>query len=649
MFITTGLFIGYNKYVLNPYYSEYDGRKMSADYERKFSKYLHEPQPTIIDIKLDVDLFPYERTVNIVGEYVLFNRHGQPIKELYINLNDWNLCNLEPIEFSRNFAKMLHSDEFGFRVFELDQPLQPGDTMKMNFKYDIIAKGFTDNQPKNEIVENGTCLILSSFSSQYFPIIGYNVNAELLRDQYREEFNLPYKADAPIISEADKSLAIFDLSRPNYEAVISTSSDQTVISGGRLVDQWEEGNRNYFHYKTDTIIENEIAILSGRYDVSREQYKGVNVEVYYHPKHDYNITSILDGLKDSYDYGNKYFSEYPYRDLRIVEIPNYMTHGAARHFPTTFIWIESEGFITRYEEGDIDIVYGIAAHENAHHWWAGIVTPAHAEGAFMLTETITQYVMATLTEKKFGKYIGRDYRKREMESYLRRRKHDVEGEKPLLESSVRQSYIGYKKSSVVMSALQDYIGEDSLGLALGRIVDYYGYRLDTFALATDLIDEFYKVTPDSLKYLIDDFFLKITIYENKINEAKYEKTADGNYLVELHIETLKFYADSVGNQTEAPLNDYIYVALLDGEGEPYYYQKHLFTTANSVIQIETDQIPAQVGIDPFYLLIDRDLENNIFNVEEADENMIQLNIDAMVKSIAMIDRLSRGSSKKRQY
>ena len=209
--------------------------------------------------------------------------------------------------------------------------------------------------------------------------------------------------------------------------------------------------------------------------------------MYYHTKHDYNISSILDGLKDSYDYGNRYFSEYPYKDLRIVEIPDYMTHGAARHFPTTFIWIESEGFITRYEEGDIDIVYGIAAHENAHHWWAGIVTPAYAEGAFMLTETMCQYVMATLIEKKFGKKIGRDYRKREMISYLRHRKRDNEGEKSLLESSVRQSYIGYKKSTVAMYALQDYIGEDSVGKALGRIVEKYGFRLDTFALASDLI------------------------------------------------------------------------------------------------------------------------------------------------------------------
>ena len=623
MFMITGLFIGYNKYVLNPYLSEYDGRKMSAGYENKFSKYVHAIQPTIIDINLKVDLFPEERTANIVGEYVLYNRNDQSIKEIYVNLNDWNLSNLSPMEFDRTFTKKLHADEYGFRIFELDKPLQPGDTMTMSFKYDIIANGFSENQPKNEIVENGTCLVLSSFISRNFPVIGYNVNFELLRDTYRKEFDLPEKADAPKISEANRSLAIFDVSRPNYEAVISTSNDQTVISGGRLIHQWQEDNRNYFHYKTDTIIENEIAIISGRYDVVREQYKDINVEVFYHPKHNYNITSILDGLKDSYDYGNKYFSKYPYKDLRIVEIPDYMTEGAARHFPTTFIWIESEGFITRYEEGDIDIVYGIAAHENAHHWWGGIVTPAFAEGAFLLTETMAQYVMATLTEKKFGKKIGRDYRKREMVSYLRRRKKDTEGEKPLFESSVRQSYLGYKKSTVAMYALQDYIGEDSVGKALGRIVEKYGFRLDTFALASDLIDEFYKVTPDSLKYLVDDLFLNITLYENKINEASYKEMKDGQYIVNLDVETIKYYADSVGNQDEALLNDYIYVALLDEAGEAFYYRKHLFTSTSSTIRIVTDQIPAKAGIDPYLVLIDREMDNNVCEVNEAGDSLLE--------------------------
>lgn len=391
-----------------------------------------------------------------------------------------------------------------------------------------------------------------------------------------------------------------------------------------MIRNWEENDRNYFHFKTDTIIENEIAILSGRYAVARENYKGVNLEVYYHPKHDYNISSILDGLKDSYDYGNKYFSKYPYSDLRVVEIPNYMSQGGARHFPTTFIWKESAGFVNRYEEGDIDIVYGIAAHENAHHWWAGIVTPAYAEGAFMLTETLCQYVMATLTEKKFGKKTGRDYRKREMASYLRRRKKDTEGEKSLLESSVQQAYLGYRKSTVAMYALQDYIGEDSVGIALGRIVEKYGYRLDTFALASDLVDEFFKVTPDSLKYLVDDLFMKITLYENKIKGATYQRIDNGKYLVDLELETIKYYADSVGNRANTQLNDYIYVALTDKEGDAFYYQKHHFTSNNSIIQIITDQIPAKAGIDPYLVLIDREMDDNIIEVEEAENHMVSM-------------------------
>jgi len=610
MFIICGTFIGYNKYGLNSYMSDKMERKMSADYERKFSIYKNTPLPTITDIGLTVDLYPGERIANIVGTYVLTNPHEQAINQVHVNLNDWNLSNLHNIVFDRDFDKAVHSTAYGFRIFDLHKPLAPGDTLRMNFEYDIIATGFSDNHPKNDLVENGTCLILSSFVSDYFPIIGYNVNNELIRDKYRLEYDLPAKDDAPSVVDADPTLAIVPISRPNYEAVISTSAEQTVISGGHLIKSWKEGDRNYFHYKTDTIIENELAIISGRYAMQQQQYEDVNIEVYYHPEHDYNIQSIMEGLSDSYDYGNKYFSEYPYRDLRIVEIPAYMTYGAARHFPTTFIWTETEGFITRFEEEDINIVYGIAAHENAHHWWAGIVTPAYAEGAFMLTETLCQYVMGSLTEEKYGTEIGRDYYRREMESYLRRRKKDVEGERPLAYSSVRQSYLGYKKSSVVMNAMQKYIGEDSVGVALGRIVEKFGYRLDTFALSTDLINEFYNVTPDSLTYLIDDLFKRITLFENKIISAKYSKDDNKGYLVDLEYSLSKFYADSIGNQEATPLKDYIFIELLDDNDNPIYHKVHYFDEPSGTIQLLVNSQPASAVIDPDHLLIDRDLQDN---------------------------------------
>ena len=599
--------------------TENEAKTMQSNYEKKFAKYMDYPQPTIKDIRLEVDIFPEERTARIKGEYLLYNNKNKAIKEFCLNLNDWNLSNIEPMKFDKDVNKKLHADEFGFRVFELKEAMKPGDTILMTFKYDIIANGFTENNPKNEIVENGTCLKLSSFSSSYFPLIGYNVNNEILNDKDRLEYRLEKEPDAPTCKTADNTRAICDISRPDYEAIISTSSDQIAITGGKLIKQWNDGSRRYFHYKTDTIIENETPIISGRYAVERENYNGVKLEVYYHPKHAFNISSIMDGLRDSYDYGEKYFLGYPYSDLRIVEMPKYMMEAGARHFPTTFIWNESEGFITKYEEDDdIDIVYGIAAHENTHHWWAGIVTPAYAEGAFVLTETMCQYVMGILTEKKFGKDIGRAYHQREMRSYLRRRKRDAEGEKSLVESSIRQSYLGYKKSSAVMYALQDYISEDSVGIALGRIVDKFGFRLDTFALATDVVSEFYKVCPDSLKYLIDDLFLKITLYENKINNASYKELENGQYLIELNVEAAKFYADSIGKQSQAAMNDYIYIGLMDEDGKEFYYKKHRFSKTDNLVKIITDRIPSTAGIDPFLVLIDRNMDDNVCEVKKKD-------------------------------
>ena len=167
-----------------------------------------------------------------------------------------------------------------------------------------------------------------------------------------------------------------------------------------------------------------------------------------------------------------------------------------------------------------------------------------------------------------------------------------------------------------MYALQDYIGEDSVGKALGRIVDRFGLRLDTFALASDLVDEFYRVTPDSLKYLVDDLFAKITLYENRMNSASWKQLPDSTFLVSLDITTLKFYADSVGNQTGAPLNDYIYVALMDEKGEAIYYEKHLFTQFDTIVQIIAKNKPAQAGTDPYLVLIDREKDDNICEVKE---------------------------------
>jgi len=197
-----------------------------------------------------------------------------------------------------------------------------------------------------------------------------------------------------------------------------------------------------------------------------------------------------------------------------------------------------------------------------------------------------------------------------MERYLRRRKTDYEGERAMFRSLPNQDYLNYPKSSVVMYALHDYIGLDSLSAAISRLVNKYGSTVN-YPLSVDLISEIKKSTPDSLQYLVTDLFEKITLYENETESANFEKISDNKYKVIINVKATKFHADSVGTQTEQPLNDYIYVGILNKDKEEIYYRKHKFTQNKNEIEIIVNEKPYFAGIDPFVVLIDRDRENNL--------------------------------------
>jgi ABC-2 type transport system permease protein len=261
-------------------------------------------------------------------------------------------------------------------------------------------------------------------------------------------------------------------------------------------------------------------------------------------------------------------------------------------------------------------VFGIAAHELGHQWWAYIVCPAYAEGMYLPTENVCQYVWERCLEKEYGKAMSRDFLKREMEQYLKGRKRDTKGERPLMRAVEGQDYLGYQKGGLALYALQDYIGEDNLDRALGNIVKRFGFRSDSYVTSRDMVEEFKAVTPESLQYVIEDLFQTITLYENKALSAESRKLEDGRYLVTLTVEARKFRADSIGTQSEIPVNDYIYLGVLDEKGGDLYLRKHKITARRSTFEITVDKKPAQAGIDPHLILIDRDREDNLVKAKE---------------------------------
>ena len=612
LLLATGTTIYYNKYIVNQYLSKDQSIQMQADYEKEYSKFSQVLQPKIEHIKLNVAIFPEQRDVLIKGYYSLRNKTNEAIDTIFVNLPDRKITKINNLEFSQPAELKYRGKEYGFRIYRLETPLNPGEKIVLKFDLEARTVGFTENNPKNELAQNGTCLFLSGGwgSNEYFPGIGYNRLIEIDSNFERKKHGLPERPEFPPLENEQIK---WNFSYTTYDAIISTSSSQAIISNGNLIKQWSENDRNYFHYKTDVPMQNEITIVSGEYEVVAAEQDGISVEVYYHKKHPWNIPRIINGMKSSLNYCSSKFCKYPYSTFRIVEIPNYYGFGA-RSQPSMVVWNENAVFINNIEDPEAnDQMFGITAHEITHNWWPYIVTPSFAEGCELTTEAICQYVWIMCLEKEYGKAMARKQLREELDDYLRGRKKDTEGERTLARQFVRY-YITYAKSMIAMYTLQDYIGEENVNKALKSIIDKFGHRENSYINSLDLIKAYRQATPDSLQYLITDLFETITLHENQVLSANYETFHTGKYKVSLKVSSRKFRADSDGKQTEIPLDDYIDIGIFGEDDEELYLKKHKFTQNIQQFEIIVDKKPVQAGIDPYLILIDRNREDNLKKV-----------------------------------
>lgn len=174
-----------------------------------------------------------------------------------------------------------------------------------------------------------------------------------------------------------------------------------------------------------------------------------------------------------------------------------------------------------------------------------------------------------------------------------------------------------------MYALQDYITEDSVNAALKRYNQAWAYKEGTYPTSKDLIGFLDEVTPDSLKYLMDDFFRTITLHDNRTEEATYKELADGTFQVDMKFNSKKFRADSLGKEEEIALGDYIDIGVFkkdeNGDDKLIYLKKHKIEENEMNITVVVNEKPSSAGIDPINKLIDRKPNDNVQDVSLAEE------------------------------
>ncbi|NQZ22608.1 MAG: hypothetical protein HRT53_11180 [Colwellia sp.] len=618
IFVSSGSFIFYNTNSLNTYWTMTDIEQFKVDYEQKYRQYENLAMPRIVDVKMDVDIYPYQRRIEARSTQILQNKTSQEINTIHLVFP----VQAKVISVALKEATQQSVDErFGYYIFKLNKAMLPGGKRSLTFETLIQQQGFKNSRQDISLIRNGSYIS----NSELTPRVGFYPGLMINDSRKRSGYELPPLPRMAKLTDTDShsnNYVSHDSDFVNFETTVSTIKGQQAIAPGYLVKEWQQGKRSYFHYKMDKPMMNYYAYLSADYEVKRDSWHGIDIEVYYHKAHDYNVDRMITSAKDSLAYYSEAFGEYQYRQLRILEFPSYKTSATA--YPNTIGFSESIGFVVDTTDTQkIDLPYYVTAHEVAHQWWAHQVMAADAQGGTMLVETLAQYSALLVMEKKYGKHQLRKFLKYELDKYLRGRTKDAEGELPLYKVE-DQPYIHYRKGALVMYALRDYVGEQTVNRALKRLIKIHTFKSTPYALSTDFIGYLKEAVGAEHHALIADLFEKITFFDMKVSKSEVSELADGRFKVTLAVEVAKYYEDAIGNKTEVPFNFSVDIGLFVkkpsargyGESDVIIMEKHRLNSGETTLELIVDKKPNFAGIDPYNKLIDRDSNDNLAKVDD---------------------------------
>jgi hypothetical protein len=613
--LLVGGWLVYNTQFLNTLVGEKERESRQIQYEKTYSEFASVPQPKVTDIAYEIDIFPETRNMRMKAKQTIENRSGESIDTLYVNIEPRYTTTLS----IPNATRVTEDKDLAMWIYKVDPPLGPGDTAVMEFQVESKTRGIENQVSDATLVQNG-----SFFNNGIAPSFGYDANRRIIDPNIRKKYDLAAAETVPELTrECGDACQIHYIGQDsdwvNVETVISTSEDQIAIAPGSLKEKWVKDGRNYFRYKLDHPSLNFYSFISARYEVERSKSGDVDVEVYYHPEHKWNVPRMSQAIGAALEYCGKEFGPYRHKQARIIEFPRVAQFAQA--FPGTMPYSESIGFIARLDKpDDIDMVYYVVAHEMAHQWWAHQVIGARMQGATLLSETLAQYSALMMMRKEYGPDMMHKFLKYEMDAYLRSRGSERLKERPVLTVDPNQGYIHYRKGCLALYYLAEMIGEERINAALKDLVASYAYQGPPYPTSYALVDRLRAQTPQELQYLIKDLFEDITIFANRTLAAKSTKQDDGKYLVEIEVECTKFKADPKGAETETTMDDWMEIgAFAKPEagkryGELLHRERVQLTSGKHQLKFYVDKLPFQAGIDPRNLMIDRMPDDNLMRV-----------------------------------
>ena len=601
--LTFGGLIFYNTSVLYASHAAPSGTEWRAEYERRYGGYAAVPQPRPTATKLHVEIYPKRRAVEMRGTYDLVNMTEATIDSIHVATAHG--VETRAVGFDRPASPELVDAELGHRIYALETPLRPGDSLRLLFEVRFDPRGFPVSDTDASVASNGTF-----FGTGWLPVVGYQRGREVRGTGERRAHGLTPRPEIP---PHDDPVAIMNLAGHEpimFEAVVGTDEGQVAVAPGALRRSWAQDGRRYFHYATDAPILNNYAFFSAAYAVREGRWNDVEIQIFHHPGHVLNVERMISSVQASLEHLTRQLGPYPHRQIRFVEHPGRRRTLFAH--PINIRYQEGFSFINPVDDPrGIDLPFAVVAHEVAHQWWGNRLVPASVVGAPLLTESLAWYSALEVVESAYG-YEHRDLLLGAMrEAYLSPRGR---AGPPLLRAAER--FLWYRKGVIALHALREYVGAERVNAALRRFFERYGSATPPLPTPLDLYRELQAVTPEELRYLLADLFEANTYWELAAKRVEAERLGTGEWRVTLDVRARKVVVDEAGIETEVPMDDLVEIGVFmaagdGGTGMSPYLRMHRVRSGEQRITLTVQGEPARAGIDPRNLLIDVEPGDNI--------------------------------------
>ena len=612
-FVAVGTWIFYNTNILNVYQPP-GKQETAAEIERRFKQYQSLPMPVVTDTRVDVELYPNQGYFTANDEYKLKNDTNSPIKEIHL-LSFVNL-QLDEVNYPGATLREAHP-EWGYYIYDLATPLMPGSSQTMKFVTSIDkSQGFRNQVDSddiytiypNDVVGNGTNL----YSPFILPFVGYTKMVEQKKSWLRYKLGLPPLEERVLPHDDPQGLTqgflLTHLGWGNTEITIGTSKEQIPVSTGKLTRRWSENNRNYAQYKSTAPDKGKFTIFSADYAVYTNNDYRVPIEVYYHPKHDYNVELIAETAGEALEFYEQNFGEYPFEQIRIVETSYYdeqlFYEAGTIGIPEFLVWKNQA--VGQGKENVIDWVSYLLAQS----WWEDKIMAADVAGAMTIREALSSY-SSMLYQRSRRTPDEQRFAKKQQMQYFFRGLGKIDFKEPALTDVYNEFPIARDKGGMVLEQIEDIIGQEALISAIREFLAENSYQTPPYATVIELQTKILAKANKAEHPIIEELLNKVVTYQVGIADALYEPLPNGKYKITLDLEGQKIYTTELGKQDFANLNLPVTIALIDATGQEIYRQKHQLPQKETTLELTVDKLPTTAAIDPDYILPSAFLQNNI--------------------------------------